>query len=85
VSDIKNRYKLLVIAKTLEMLSDDAEENKFNISEEIKNDMAKIVSLLRSCNKLVNICSDIISKNIDDESFKNKFEIEKDFILKIFS
>ena len=85
MSDIKNRYKLLVIAKTLEMLSDDAEENKFNISEEIKNDMAKIVSLLRSCNKLVNICSDIISKNIDDESFKNKFEIEKDFILKIFS
>jgi hypothetical protein len=85
VSDIKNRYKLLVIAKTLEMLSDDAEENKFNISEEIKNDMAKIVSLLRSCNKLVNICSDIISKNIDDESFKTKFEIEKDFVLKIFS
>ena len=85
MSDIKNRYKLLVIAKTLEMLSDDAEENKFNISEEIKNDMAKIVSLLRSCNKLVNICSDIISKNIDDESFKTKFEIEKDFVLKIFS
>jgi hypothetical protein len=85
VSDIKNRYKLLVIAQTLKMLSEDTADSKFNISEEIKNDMSKIVILLRSCNKLVNICSDIISNNIDDESFKNKFEIEKDFILKIFS
>ncbi len=84
MSDIRG-YKLLVIAKILEMLSGDPENIKIKISEDIKQDMTKVVELLRSCNKLVNICSDMVSNNIDDDCFKHRFEIEKDAILKIFS
>lgn len=83
MSDIKNRYKLLVIAQTLEMLSEDGEDSPIKIPEDIRSDMIKVVGLLRSCNKLVNICSDKISNNIDDDFFRSKFELEKSSILKI--
>jgi hypothetical protein len=85
MNEIKNGYKLLVIAQSLEMISEKTEYSHVDISEETRDDIKKVVKLIRACNKLVNLCSDVITKNIDEVEFGNNFKSQQNAIVKLLS